>query len=37
MSLSLNRSFNLFVQMADSFRNEASDLLYEWVIESLTH
>ncbi len=22
--------------MADSFRNEASDFLYEWIIESLT-
>ncbi len=23
--------------MADSFRKEASDSLYEWMIESLTH
>ncbi len=32
LSLSLNHSFNRFVQTADSFRNEASDSLYEWVI-----
>lgn len=37
LSLSLNHSFNRFVQTADSFRNEASDSLYERVIESLTH
>ncbi len=34
----LSPSFNRFVQMADSFRNESSDYcLYEWVTESLTH
>ncbi len=35
--LSLNHSFDWFVWTADSFRNEASDSLYEWVIEPLTH
>ncbi len=29
LSLSLNHSFNRFVQMADSFRNEASDSFYD--------
>ncbi len=38
MSESFSPSFNRFVQMADSFRNQASDYrLYEWVTESLTH
>ncbi len=37
MNESLNHWLTRFVQTADSFRNEASDCLYEWVTESLTH
>ncbi len=35
--LSLNQLVNWLVWTSDSFRNEASDCLCEWVIESLTH
>ncbi len=37
MSESFSCSFNQLIQKADSFRNEASGCLYEWVTESLTH
>ncbi len=35
MSESLNYSLNQFIQMTDSFRNEASNSLYKWTVESL--
>ncbi len=37
MNESLNHWLTRFIQTPDSFRNEASDCLYEWVNESLTH
>ncbi len=36
MSESLNHSLNQFIQMADSFMNEANNSLIEWVIELFT-
>jgi len=37
MNESLNHWLTWFIQTPDSFRNKASDCLYEWVTESLTH
>ncbi len=37
MNESLNHWFTQFNQTPDSFSNEASDCLYEWVTESLAH
>ncbi len=35
MSESFIHSFNRFIQMADSFRNEAIGCRYEWATESI--